>query len=471
MKRNVLIFFIINLLIAQNIFAQENAQIPNSNFEQWTDEHHAEGWNSFDILSLYYTAERSEDAALGDYAVKLKTQDLIFQVVPGTIMLGEVDMSTFSPYGGIPFSSRPTGMTFSHKYLPKGDDYGLAAVILTKWNETTESTDTIGGNLLMLTATQSEYTSKTMPIFYKSLETPDTLNVIFVSSGDNPVAGSKMFVDDVKLVYDLLSYPTLCLPAISVNHQQFTTIWAPLPHAISYRLEVASDSNFDNMLSGYPMEILNGLDASTSVVTPEAPSKYFYRVKVIYLNDESEYSNVVQVVMPVEALAATDVNTEGFKANWSSALNADEYLLYVATDKDFTNILPDYNGISAGSNLGYEVTGLSKTTEYFYRTKTVYGTDTSKVSNTVSVNLSTGLQSVISSDQIKVHNISGGFALNLKSEILPAELEVYDLSGRKIKDQVISSDYEEVKLPYKGVFVLRVKFENSVFNKKIITNF
>jgi hypothetical protein len=66
--------------------------------------------------------------------------------------------------------------------------------------------------------------------------------------------------------------------------------------------------------------------------------------------------------------AATTVTASDFTANWTAPTNgADGYLLYVATDISFTNVVPGYNGLTVGAVTSYAVTGLTAATNYYYR--------------------------------------------------------------------------------------------------------
>ncbi len=66
--------------------------------------------------------------------------------------------------------------------------------------------------------------------------------------------------------------------------------------------------------------------------------------------------------------AATSISATGFTANWStSSGGASSYLLYVASDNSFSNIVTGYNGVDVGNVTSYAVTGLSASTSYYYR--------------------------------------------------------------------------------------------------------
>lgn len=76
------------------------------------------------------------------------------------------------------------------------------------------------------------------------------------------------------------------------------------------------------------------------------------------------------MVVPA-ATAATAVTSSGFTANWTApaAGAVNNYLLYVSANPNFTSMVTGYNGLNVGTDTSYNVTGLSPTTTYYYRTR------------------------------------------------------------------------------------------------------
>ncbi|NOZ35145.1 MAG: hypothetical protein GXO80_07595, partial [Chlorobi bacterium] len=101
--------FIFGLILSYNSFSQQ--QIPNGNFENWTNGE-ADNWNSLPI----YTAEQTSDIEQGNYAIKLVSQSVLGQLIPGLITLGTIDPDNQTLTGGIPYTDRPDGIRFFFKY-------------------------------------------------------------------------------------------------------------------------------------------------------------------------------------------------------------------------------------------------------------------------------------------------------------------------------------------------------------------
>ncbi|MEA2042439.1 MAG: hypothetical protein U9N85_07790, partial [Bacteroidota bacterium] len=116
MKKQAIFFGIIFIsMVSFVVSSKAQQQLPNPNFELWDTTNKPESWNIIEVdlgvFGTYYSAEQTTDAAFGSYAVKLETQSILEQQdMPGYVALGEFDLTTFMPSGGIPFNSRPTAL-------------------------------------------------------------------------------------------------------------------------------------------------------------------------------------------------------------------------------------------------------------------------------------------------------------------------------------------------------------------------
>ncbi len=345
------IFLALAVFISLNGFSQQ--QIPNGNFEDWTNGE-ADYWNSLPI----YTAEQTSDVLQGNSAVKLVSQSALGQLIPGVITLGTIDSGNQTLTGGIPYTDRPDGIRFFFKYLPSGIDTMFFGVFLTKLNDVTLNIDTIATTGYLNSNTFNTYTKVELPFIYQSTELPDTLNIIFSSSGFGGNAGSTLFTDSLSVFFGTAVSPTFCFPAEDISNSSFTANWMAVPNATSYSLDVSETSDFSSFLSAY--ENLNtGLD--TFYVVNVSPGIYYYRVRVNYDTETSINSNTVEVTTESNAI-------EQFNSN-DIVVSANRNIITVKSTDFYFDEIKLYN---IEGKLINEVNKPEKEARFFVKTPGVY---------------------------------------------------------------------------------------------------
>ncbi len=86
------------------------------------------------------------------------------------------------------------------------------------------------------------------------------------------------------------------------------------------------------------------------------------------------------------ALAASNVTTTSFQANWNPVNGATSYRLDVATNAAFSSFVPGYQNLNVGNATAFSATGLTCNTTYYYRVRAMNSCVTSINSGTVTVN-------------------------------------------------------------------------------------
>jgi phosphodiesterase/alkaline phosphatase D-like protein len=178
----------------------------------------------------------------------------------------------------------------------------------------------------------------------------------------------------------------------------FEARWQAAANAESYLVDVALNASFSDLVVGYNgQEVQN--TATSLVVTGLEPGRpYYYRVRSKRFGATSDYSSTISVTTTaLTAPAAQDASNQEvyqFTANWQEVTGADRYLLYVATDLAFTNVLSAYNGKPVLGS-AHEVTGLDPYTTYYYRLQSKQSAAISGFSNTVTVDAVIGGDCVI----------------------------------------------------------------------------
>lgn len=246
------------LLGASQLFAQ----IPNAGFETWNGTDPA-SWSTLNTVTGaagVYTATQGTPAPEGSSYLKLTCSynALFAQVLPAVALSSTYDFSSGSSnLGGFAYTSRPVYFNGMYQYSTPtaGADQGLAAVLFTKWNTTTNSRDTIGIGEAMFD-NMSSWTAFSAPISYFLPDNPDTCLVLLeASTAASTVDGSTMSIDKLALA----NTPTAINEVAEVN--SFSVF--PNPAVDRLNLELGSFTN------GNPIQI-QVMDIVGSVVMVES---------------------------------------------------------------------------------------------------------------------------------------------------------------------------------------------------------
>ncbi len=157
--------------------------------------------------------------------------------------------------------------------------------------------------------------------------------------------------------------PPIANPPTSITANSFTASWNPVTNADYYLLDVAEDIDF---ISSYPVdEVEYGTE---HLIFPASGTKtFYYRVQTQASIGRSEESNIIQVLLLPDLPAVMppgDITPFSFTANWGPALGADIYLLDVARDPGFSDLVLTDMPVTATS---FNVVGLDPAMDYYYR--------------------------------------------------------------------------------------------------------
>lgn len=192
--RTIILSIFTVLLLNQTSFSQ---QIPNSSFEAWSTRptwgYLPTSWYGTNYPDLNYlgVTRETDDPVDGSFYVKLTAKSISFFgqtfKAPGGLTLSDLyhatQVSEFKEgkaKAGVPFTSRPARLTGYHKYTSINNDSYYMSVALTKWGGT--SRDTIGYAEKRSSQSIDSWTKFELPIQYRSQDTPDTLNIVFLTT-------------------------------------------------------------------------------------------------------------------------------------------------------------------------------------------------------------------------------------------------------------------------------------------------
>ena len=211
--RIVLFFFILKIATG----ASGQTVVPNGGFETWinhTSYEDPEYWDTpnqeLESIPFFGTAvvTKSTDHEEGSYSAKLETKHIVILPlnIPGVITLGNLTIDiytlTFSITGGAPINDNPTHLQGFYKYFPQGGDSCAIGIALFK--TIGNVTDTIGYGSFSTHSTVSDWEPFSAWINYDTVATPDTMNILAISSAqDTAVAGTILYVDNITLDYTL----------------------------------------------------------------------------------------------------------------------------------------------------------------------------------------------------------------------------------------------------------------------------
>lgn len=217
MKKTTL--FIAFAIISISAFAQT---ILNPGFETWVPNNECtttyqmpDHWVTHDILLTYlneqlgnpgYTVHSVTQVAghTGNDAVQMGVDISNFgDTVAGGVFYCDSAIKVMGVlFGsnemlGFPCTGRPANLTGWHKWTNVGNDSAQIILILTKWNSTTQSRDTIGGGVLDFFTSVTPWTSFTIPIGYAMNIYPDTAFIYAANNSTYPTIGSVFTIDDL----------------------------------------------------------------------------------------------------------------------------------------------------------------------------------------------------------------------------------------------------------------------------------
>lgn len=190
--------------------------LPNNSFETWEANpfpsyEEPPPWNTanpFTALAGAVSVTKSEDANSGEFSARLETIEInigqTFQA-PGLLTLADFNINLgtleFSFNGGIFLQEKVSKLMGKYKFTAAENDSATVLIYCFSHPEG-EDIDTIGiGTSYLHDAV--EWTDFSVDMFYLSPATPDTFNVLIMSTGSfeigNMPPGSVMLVDDITI--------------------------------------------------------------------------------------------------------------------------------------------------------------------------------------------------------------------------------------------------------------------------------
>ena len=249
------------LLIINGTLSQ---QLENSGFEQWenvgTGEEEPLSWSSTktsDNSSLNGLApqviSRSTDAHTGTYAAKLVNKNVPFvNIVANGILTNGIVHTTTNPQDSYvytdvnssdhsqPFTSFPDSIVGWYKYNPQGNDVGNIQVLLhgSYGQLPVDASTSIIALAEFDFSANSNWTRFSTPfIYYPTINNPAYI-LCNISAGDSTqaVANSELKIDDLELIYNTTKIPDESTNSINVTYLNDNLQFSNIVNEINYAI-------------------------------------------------------------------------------------------------------------------------------------------------------------------------------------------------------------------------------------------
>jgi len=189
--------------------------------------------------------------------------------------------------------------------------------------------------------------------------------------------------------FTLLEAP-VATEATNIGETSFTANWNSSEGATGYRIDVATDTTFNNFLAGYNNKDIGNV-TSTPLTGLTRSTAYFYRIRAYNVGGISIVtSNIIKtntIGIPEAPVAqeASGIIQVSFTASWAVSTYANGYELDVSTSNTFSTFVTGFNNKDVGDLTSYSVTGLTANTTYYYRVRAYNTYGTSPNSGTITV--------------------------------------------------------------------------------------
>lgn len=277
-----LLTFIIILIFS--ITTILHAQIPNADFENWSNQQPL-GWWTSDTLFTVYNVMQSNDAESGSSSVKGIVINSNNEIIPPILGSGAVGNPGFI------VNQRYTNLNGYYKFNSiNGDLFGIRVTMFEV--DSHHNYVIIGGGASNIASSANTYTPFTVHINYISSDIPDTCIIDFLISGIHGLhVGSYFFIDNLSLNSVTTVNNKMSNPANFTLYQNYPNPFNPST-AIEYNLKENSDViltvfnslgkrikelSLGNLVPGKHLIKINMAQQSSGI--------YLYRIEAISNND------------------------------------------------------------------------------------------------------------------------------------------------------------------------------------------
>lgn len=532
MRTEITIFYkmkklILNLaLLFTAATATAQTQLPNAGFESWTsglpNGYYDNTKGSFTASLGPATASKSTDAHSGSASVLIETKDYPLAKVNGNLTTGYVNAPSTSKNEGyigthlhndqskdrrVPFTDRPDSLVGWFKYTPANNNQEKAKVRVVLHtghfydpgapvnnNHSDLSANEIGSaTFISDNQTYSTWVRFSVPFTYLSSVNPDY--ILFTATSSNNqltnTAGSKLWLDDIQLIYNTCDAPT-SLSATDNNNGSISASWTAPAAAPSNGYLVAVAPQGTTPAAGDYVTVNNTTYTTSSYNGSPLVTGTTYVVHVKSdcgsLESAEATANVTFTYAPPAGcdaptgLTLTETTT-GNKINavWTAPATAPSNgYLYAVLPQGTTAVASDFvasattsvSNIAATTNAG--AAPLAAGSAYTVTVKSDCGNDGASSIITKDITLQNGVGvNIINGAVFSVYSSSQEVIVDFSDVTIEnGVISIIDLSGKRVATANLTSKaVNTIALPSNittGVYVYQIEGKNVTKTGKLV---
>jgi CubicO group peptidase (beta-lactamase class C family) len=175
---------------------------------------------------------------------------------------------------------------------------------------------------------------------------------------------------------------------------------------------------------------------------------------IVYLSNSSDYApDIVERMLEYAAMIVIaeeedSVTSNGFRANWQSAPDADSYLFDLAYDSLFNDFVPSYQNFDNGSDTSILINGLSAFTNYFYRCRAYNEYDTGAYSNSIIAYIDPTIVSKKERIDIKIWSWQNNVFIVIPQGSGKTTARIYSIDGKLMATEDLVEGKNNINIRY-----------------------